>query len=112
MYLAVSVFAPLYCHPEQGWTKMAAGVTGEVAWTAALAGPVFVPIALHSFRFSEQDSAKMAAIVTPQHGRTTALDVRDGSLLAKGSDDVQHTAASAVILLASGRVPLPSGGLC
>lgn len=71
-----------------------------------------MPVAMHSIQVPGQAQARMAVVLIPQHGRTTALDIQDGSQLAHGSDDVQHTAASAVVPLISGAVPVPSTILC
>ncbi|KAK9853087.1 hypothetical protein WJX84_002143 [Apatococcus fuscideae] len=83
---------------------------GESAWTTQLSGPIFVPIAMHVIQTPGERRQSLAAIVTPQQGSTAALDVLDGSLVAKGRDDVHHTAATAIVCPAGGQGLLSLSG--
>ena len=87
------------------------GVAGEIAWTAQLSSPVVLPVAIHSIQLPGQDSGRMTALVTPQHGRIAALEVTSGSLLAEGPDASHHTASPAILSSAKGAVALQHSGV-
>ncbi|KAK9862387.1 hypothetical protein WJX84_006241 [Apatococcus fuscideae] len=73
---------------------------GDVAWTVRLDAPTFAPIAIHTTPMGlPHGEGRMArvAIICPQHGCVTALNIHGGALLAKAQHTGHHTAACGLL---------------